>query len=395
MAYTDAYPIMQGFYPYYSPPVVAFSFGGLARTEGYGGSQYYITNMNTGWVSGWNYTPSWSLIGGGQSSNFNVPMSPGYTYMVEFRIYWDNQWWDCSQYSYFSYPASAPTGSPYVTHYSSSGTTINLQVQDAYGATSIGFTPSWGGTYTSTVYSTPYIYSLSAPQYGTEYEIGKKGYNDGGESSRTYVWATTEPAMPSITSGGNIGGANTITINVNPTGGWTQIQVEMHSIGGGLLATRTQGWNGGGNFSVQFGSTDSPLTPNASYQFRVIANKTSSYSNYHPTTGWGNWLTVKNNMARPINWEWYTPKTTGQLFSLTANEWNTFTARINQFRTYKGLSSYPFTSAVSGGLVYFYLFNEARAAIDSMASTGLGTVSSGTTILASSLNILRNTLNIL
>ena len=80
MAYTDAYPIVQGFYPYYNPPVVAFNFGGLARTSGYGGSQYYITNMNTQWTSGWNYTPSWSLIGGGQSSNFNVPMSPGYTY---------------------------------------------------------------------------------------------------------------------------------------------------------------------------------------------------------------------------------------------------------------------------------------------------------------------------
>lgn len=370
-----------------------FRFENCARSS-YQGTQYYLTNTRTNWQSGWQNTPPVSIYNG-TSSNFNISMSPGDSYTVQTRMMWNNVWYNGAYpYEpisfYFEAPTpQRPTGSPYVTHYNSKGTTISLQIQNAYGATEIGFTPSWGGTYNSTVYNTPYIYTLYAPQYGTEYEIGKKGYNAGGESSRTTLYATTEPAIPSISKGGS-GGENTLIINVNPGGGFTTIEVEMWDIyATSRLATRNQGWNGGGSFTVQFGG----LVANASYLFRARALKTSNNSSYHPVSDWGGWLTVKNEMARPVNWNWYTAKASGAEFNILATEWNAFTTKINQFRMYRGLGNATFTSAVRGQPFYFYQFNEARNAINSMRSTGLGTVTTGDVIYASHLNSLSNTLN--
>ena len=108
---------------------------------------------------------------------------------------------------------------------------------------------------------------------------------------------------------------------------------------------------------------------------------------------------------RPSNWNWEFTITSGQpfynqvgdtVYLMRAAHWNAFTTRINEFRTYKGLSSYSFTTAttstteigirncinqtitainamgfsqssiVSGGLVYANIFTTMRSNLNSL-----------------------------
>ena len=86
---------------------------------------------------------------------------------------------------------------------------------------------------------------------------------------------------------------------------------------------------------------------------------------------------------KPPLWEWTSPMT-GQLtvnankevYPVTAVEWNDFTARINQMRTYLGLDNYPFTVVygVSNGYAdnptsfTHAIYSEAVEAIQGMGS---------------------------
>jgi hypothetical protein len=302
-------------------------------------------------------------------------------------------WYDGSPEPYSFYFGAPPTDRVSMVHHSSNGRTINIQVLNAYGATVIDWKTPFGN-YTRSVGSTPYIESFNAPSFGTEYVIGAIGRNNSGSVGEKLANTMTEPAIPSINNGGSAN--NTITINVSPQGGFTTIEVEMWTIdASSRLAVKSQGWNGGYSFTVEFGG----LVPNASYLFRTRASKTASYGGYSPTTSWGGWLTVKNEATRPTNWYWTTAqnsnghKISGVQFSMLATEWNSFTQRINGFRKYKNLSDYPFTTVSRGGIFYFYLFNEANAAIGNMNSTGIGNVTTGNKVYASYFNALMNALN--
>lgn len=86
-------------------------------------------------------------------------------------------------------------------------------------------------------------------------------------------------------------------------------------------------------------------------------------------------------MARPSNWSWsYSIYSGGPMYQttkindttyygyvMTANEWNNFLSRINQFRSYKGLSNYTgFSSIVSGSSCTAAVINQAVSAINAM-----------------------------
>jgi len=98
---------------------------------------------------------------------------------------------------------------------------------------------------------------------------------------------------------------------------------------------------------------------------------------------------------RPLNWSWYTSKTSGTNFNITATEWNAFCGRINEFRVYKGLSNYSFTSAVSGNNAQASQINQARTAINAMSppTSVPSSVSGGGNCLPSTVNGLRDSLN--
>jgi hypothetical protein len=101
----------------------------------------------------------------------------------------------------------------------------------------------------------------------------------------------------------------------------------------------------------------------------------------------------------PGYYSWDSPKVSGQTFNLLATEWNGFTARINEFRYYKGFPTYSYTVAVPGMDFGWYMFNEARNQINDMSAYFFrtpnmpATVASGDDVYASYLNDLVDCMN--
>lgn len=111
---------------------------------------------------------------------------------------------------------------------------------------------------------------------------------------------------------------------------------------------------------------------------------------------------------RPNDWYWTSVVQSGaempitkigdkvyQVMPLTAAEWNNFTARINEFRYYTGLSDYSFTTVYKGGGITAAQLNQARTAISSIPGRGTlpTAASSNGTATASFVNGLKNALN--
>jgi hypothetical protein len=93
--------------------------------------------------------------------------------------------------------------------------------------------------------------------------------------------------------------------------------------------------------------------------------------------------------ARPSNWSWsYSIYSGGSVYNtqivggqitaylMSYSEWNNFTSRINQFRIYRGLSNYSFTTVSSGSNCTPGIINEAVTAINAMGFS-IPTVGSG------------------
>ena len=96
--------------------------------------------------------------------------------------------------------------------------------------------------------------------------------------------------------------------------------------------------------------------------------------------------------TRPADWDWSPFIWSGCPYeSLSYTVWNQFTARIDAFRKYKGLSEYGFTTAVSGETLLITLFTEAEAAI--RAIPGHGTVPTDRALAMSYFDGLASALN--
>lgn len=134
---------------------------------------------------------------------------------------------------------------------------------------------------------------------------------------------------------------------------------------------------------------DSFLKKGGNYRVRAFVVNSSG-----GVSATGNWINVSIN-DRPNNFSWTYAKTQGGDFNLTAGEWNSYTARINEFRDYRGLSPYSFTTAYTGNPFTAGMYNQARSAIQSISGFGgyIPQVSSGQDITAYMMNILVSELN--
>ena len=101
------------------------------------------------------------------------------------------------------------------------------------------------------------------------------------------------------------------------------------------------------------------------------------------------------SVTRPSNWSWWSTISSGSTVAITASEWNSFCSRINEFREYKGLTEYYFTSAYKGNPITAAMANQLVYAIDAIPGHGTlpGVVSSGSKMYASFFITLRNALN--
>ena len=117
-------------------------------------------------------------------------------------------------------------------------------------------------------------------------------------------------------------------------------------------------------------------------------------------------ITISTAGGRPLNWSWGTTVTAGgntygmdlankKIKVLTAIEWNGFCTKVNQFRTYKVLSSVSFTSVAIGDDFLASYFNTVRTAINDMSPPTAvpSSVSAGDKITAAHINGLMTSLN--
>lgn len=151
----------------------------------------------------------------------------------------------------------------------------------------------------------------------------------------------------------------------------------------------TSSWTGV-NYNITGTSyTVTGLSEGTYYDFKVYARNSSG-------NGTPSYTTAQTKKSRPSNFSWTYSKTSGNTFNLYASEWNSLQSKVNEFRQYKGLANYSFTSASSGGIFYAYMFNQVRNAINEIpgkSTSPPSTQSSGNDIYASYLNGLVDSLN--
>jgi hypothetical protein len=105
--------------------------------------------------------------------------------------------------------------------------------------------------------------------------------------------------------------------------------------------------------------------------------------------------------SRPSNWNWTTLVSGSSTYEfggvlradvVSSIEWNSFCTRINDFRLYKNLPSYSFTTVPSKSSLTSSIYEEARLAISSMTNVP-SSVSTGETGVNSKIQALSNALN--
>lgn len=74
--------------------------------------------------------------------------------------------------------------------------------------------------------------------------------------------------------------------------------------------------------------------------------------------------------TRPTNWQWWSTIQRGAIISISANEWNSFCSKINEFRAYKGLRVYYFSTVSRGTSISASIVNEAWSAISQISGHG-------------------------
>lgn len=142
------------------------------------------------------------------------------------------------------------------------------------------------------------------------------------------------------------------------------------------------------------------LSPQTSYTLYGSAQTSSGF--WYPAGSWS-FTTPPDPSTRPSDFQWQYSQTVSQAFvpgtdanhAIHRDDWNNLTARINQFRVYKGMSAYSFTTAFYNMVITASVFNEARNAIVGMIPPNppVGVKQSGDVVRAADISGLRYALN--
>jgi hypothetical protein len=212
---------------------------------------------------------------------------------------------------------------------------------------------------------------------GTTYTI--KGFVKPSGGTRTHVGTitvTTETAPPppqepgAVTNLSASPSTNGVYLSWSGASGATSYSAEIYVQGtSSNPVAASYSFNG---TSTSLGG----LSPNTAYTAKVYANNAVGSG----TADFENFTTAPTTPTRPKNWEWTSLVSSRQtdptvtylgtipLVLVNASEWNNFTKRINDFRTYKGLSTVSFSSTSSGNGFTDTIYNQAVNAISPMAT---------------------------
>lgn len=178
---------------------------------------------------------------------------------------------------------------------------------------------------------------------------------------------------------------------------YSEISIFCVANDGSTFVGHKSGLSGGGGSGGSYRSgtvTFYGLTPGTLYYFYAQLNRPNASRERVPSRGfYSAYTTGTPPKTRPSNFYWTYSKSTGSDFNLFAFEWNALFNKINDFRSYKNLPAYSYSSAYSGMDFYAYMFNQAVYAISAMGVSTPSTVASGSEIYAFQLNQLVTSLN--
>lgn len=235
--------------------------------------------------------------------------------------------------------------------------------------------------------------SLTGLTYGTTYTLQVRGLNyyANGSYSPTVNY-TTVPKTPTLTSTGNDATSIDVSVGVS-AGNWDYVRV-YYRIG-------TNAWSYQDITYPNTTGTITGLTPGSTYQLRA-----NSYYNTVASYSYSSSIYVTVGYDRPANFAWTTSIASGNAVAsfnlatkticpIKATEWNAFTTRINDFRLYKGLTAYSFTTVSSSTTMTASIMNQAITAISNMSPpTSPPSCNTSTNVLSASFyNGLKNSLN--
>lgn len=260
---------------------------------------------------------------------------------------------------------SATNVSDYDIYYRVSGGT--WQMVDDVGTTSYTITGLTIG-YTYEVYLLCYGYSLNSTE----------------STHITLTLAAKDP--PSIT-------LNSVT---QPTIGVGTVNLS-YTVSNASGATYTAYYiqTGGSSWSSKTSSSSTTcqitgLTVGVEYKFYVHVENDDGQARDSNT------ITKTIGSNRPSDWAWTNVHSAGsKCTTLTATEWNSFMSRINEFRVYKGLSNYSFTTVSKGDTFTADIFNAAKTAISEISGHGdmPTSATAGGTVYWTRIDALRTALN--
>lgn len=236
-----------------------------------------------------------------------------------------------------------------------------------------------GGAWQSGSYPGPFNFTGLADQttYSFEFYCTGTGYITSGTGSVSITTGLPKLSTPSIAS--QIVAQTSITINLTSIGGATTYYARINS---GV-------WQSGANVGP-FIFTG--LTFNTTYTIDFYCSG-SGYTN----SDIGSASIKTSSISDWTGFDYISSETTmtisgSTIYVMSANLWNGFTTRINEFRDYFGLPDYSFTTVYKDTNCSASIINEAINAINALGFSQ-STVSSGTNISASIFLTMKNNLN--
>lgn len=209
----------------------------------------------------------------------------------------------------------------------------------------------------------------------------------------TEITICSAPQIPTISKGA-VTTTSTTIISSDISGNYDNPGIEIYrSNASGVYTAATGTCNPTGSYYF------SGLVSGSTYKYRARSKYTyNSVAIY--SVDYSNELSI-SNAARPNDWTGFNYIVSGAnfygvsgktVYPMTAALWNQFTGRINEFRDYKGLAAYSFTTMTTGSAFAAWVINQAITAINAMGFSQ-SAVTSGDNISASIFANMKNNLN--
>lgn len=225
-------------------------------------------------------------------------------------------------------------------------------------------------------------FTISGLAAGYSYSVGVAAVNESGTSSINSITRATLCNAPTLSHTGTT--ATSLTFTRGSVTGAASYYVYLDGNYWGTAPSTSftvTGLNPNTSYTVGIGAVnaDGAVSASTSLTRTTLSDRPDNWTGF-------DWIVSGANF-----YDYNSSTSTG--YPITAVSWNSFTSRINEFRTYKSLSSYSFTTVSSGTSFSATYINQAITAINAMGFSQSAVTSGTTTISASIFQTMKNNLN--